>query len=68
MDDKKIEEGARAYGKLNETHAKAPKVSLSLELETAFEIGAHWALKEFLKDLWHPNTEDYQLLRRISNE
>lgn len=62
MDDKKIEEVARAYGKLNETPAKAPKVRHSLELEIAFEIGAHWALKEFLKDLWHPIEEEPTLV------
>lgn len=58
MIDKKIEEFARAYGKLGESPATAPKGSFSLELETAFEIGAHWALKEFLKDLWHPADEE----------
>lgn len=24
----------------------------------AFRKGAHWAINEFLKDLWHPNTEE----------
>lgn len=62
IDDKKIEEVARAYGKLGESPAKAPKGSISLELETAFEIGAHWALKEFLKDLWHPIEEEPTLV------
>lgn len=62
IDDKKIEEVARAYGKLGESPAKAPKGSFSLELETAFEIGAHWALKEFLKDLWHPIEEEPTLV------
>ena len=33
-------------------------MSLKPELETAFETGAHWAINEFLKDLWHPASKE----------
>lgn len=60
IDDKKIEEAAIAYGTSNDYSVIGPdgRMSLKPELETAFETGAHWAINEFLKNLWHPNTEE----------
>lgn len=60
IDDKKIEEAASAYGTSNDYSVIGPdgRISLKPELETAFETGAHWAINEFLKNLWHPNTEE----------
>lgn len=60
IDDKKIEEAASAYGTSNSYSVIGPdgRISLKPELETAFETGAHWAINEFLKDLWNSNTEE----------
>ena len=59
IDDKKIEEAASVYGASNDYSVIGPdgRISLKPELETAFETGAHWAINEFLKDLWHPASE-----------
>ena len=60
IDDKQIEEAASAYGTNNDCSVigKDGRMSLKPELENAFEAGAKWAIDEFLKDLWHPNTEE----------
>lgn len=60
MIDKKIEEAASVYGTSNGYSVIGPdgRMSLKPELETAFEAGAHWAINEFLKNLWHQNTEE----------
>lgn len=60
LDDKKIEEAASAYGTNNDYSVIGPdgRMSLKPELETAFETSAHWAINEFLKDLWHPASEE----------
>ena len=60
IDDKKIEEAASIYGTGNGYSVIGPdgRISLKPELETAFEAGVHWAINEFLKNLWHQNTEE----------
>ena len=60
IDDKKIEEAASVYGTGNGYSVIGPdgRISLKPELETAFEAGVHWAINEFLKNLWHQNTEE----------
>lgn len=60
MIDKKIEEAASVYGTSNGYSVIGPdgRMSLKPELQTAFEAGAHWAINEFLKNLWHQNTEE----------
>lgn len=60
MIDEKIEEAASAYGTNNDYSVIGPdgRISLKPELETAFETGAHYAINEFLKDLWHPASEE----------
>ena len=52
IDDKKIEEAARYYCN-NRYHASqdAPFIA------EGFRHGANWAINEFLKNLWHQNTE-----------
>lgn len=58
--DERIEEAASIYGTSNGYSVIGPdgRMSLKPELENAFEAGAKWAINEFLKDLWHPNTEE----------
>lgn len=60
IDDKKIEEAASVYGTSNGYSVIGPdgRMSLKPQLETAFEAGAHWAINEFLKDLWHDTIEE----------
>lgn len=53
IDDKKIEEASSEetfgmYGELD-------------SLEQGFICGAHWAINEFLKDLWHPASEEPEI-------
>lgn len=69
MDDK-IEEAASAYGTNNDYSVIGPdgRMSLKPELETAFETGAHYAINEFLKDLWHPASEVPEIGRVIIME
>lgn len=60
IDDKKIEDAARAYSKNNACSVidRNGYMSLGPELENAFETGAHWALKQFQEDSWHPAEEE----------
>lgn len=63
LDDKKIKEAAIAYSQLmkekmeNDEFGKlcdpVDILADSILYETAFSAGAHWAIEEFLKDLWH---------------
>ena len=52
IDDKKIEEAANEYSQDNCGY------SYDIEKLLAFEQGAKWAIDEFLKDLWHPVSEE----------
>ena len=52
LDDKKIEEAAQAIC----FDDKMPYDSYC-KIE-GFRKGAEWAINEFLKNLWHPNTEE----------
>ena len=52
IDDKKIEEAANEYSQDNCGY------SYDIEKLLAFEHGAKWAIDEFLKDLWHPISEE----------
>lgn len=70
IDEKKIEEAARAYGADNDCSviSKNGRMSLGPELENAFEAGAHWALEQFLKDLWHSTRGEPEEGRNILME
>lgn len=50
IDDKKIEEAAfeETFGMYGESES----------LESGFIRGAKWMQEEFLKDLWHPSSEE----------
>lgn len=69
FDDKKIEEAARGAADLYEQDL--PMMSYDEDTEVdgqhhfcqefgaeLFKDGAKWAINEFLKNLWHPNTEE----------
>lgn len=63
IDDKKIEKAAR---QISEKVVDANGFDDSKPTHLAFldghidgfNAGAKWAINEFLKDLWHPNTEE----------
>ena len=52
MDDKKIEDVANEYSQDNCGY------SYNINKFLAFKAGAKWAINEFLKDLWHPTSEE----------
>ena len=66
IDDKKIEEAKdnifnKHFLKNNEgmicvDHISEP-VYLDYQIKQALELGAKWAINEFLKNLWHPARE-----------
>lgn len=67
IDDKQIEEAKdnifnKHFLKNNEgmicvDHISEP-VYLDYQIKQAIELGARWAINEFLKNLWHQNTEE----------
>lgn len=70
IDEKKIEEAANLHrfeliasmhGSTLGTPMQCFEEVVGIEtdlIENSFIIGAKWAINEFLKDLWHPNTEE----------
>ena len=52
IDDKKIEAAARRYSEVTDCDKEE-----ALLIEEGFKEGAHWAINEFLKDLWHSYNE-----------
>ena len=65
IDEKKIEEAANLcrFEVIASMHNPyqyfEEEVDAQTELiEDSFISGAKWAINEFLKDLWHPNTEE----------
>lgn len=52
IDEKKIEEAAI------ENSEKLSDGKHYRDLVVGFKAGARWAINEFLKNLWHPNTEE----------
>ncbi len=55
IDDKEINIAARAQALSKHINETAYFQLRSIE---DFKDGAKWAINEFLKDLWHPNTEE----------
>lgn len=53
IDDKEIEEAARRYSSVTDCDKEE-----ALLIEEGFKEGAHWAINEFLKNLWHPASEE----------
>lgn len=54
IDEKKIEEAKRAFI----ADKKILGVISIIDLSCGFKEGAHWAIEQFLKDLWHDAKED----------
>ena len=69
IDDKKIEEAARGAADLYEQDLPIMSYYEDTEVDgqhhfcqefgaELFKDGAKWAINEFIKNLWHPNTEE----------
>lgn len=69
IDDKKIEEAAQGAADLYEQDLPIMSYNEDTEVDgqhhfcqefgaELFKDGAKWAIKEFLKDLWHPASEE----------
>lgn len=69
IDEKKIEEAAQGAADLYEQDLPIMSYYEDTEVDgqhhfcqefgaELFKDGAKWAINEFLKDLWHPNTEE----------
>lgn len=69
IDDKKTEEAARGAADLYEQDLPIMTFNEDTEVDgqhhfcqefgaELFKDGAKWAINEFLKELWHPNTEE----------
>ena len=69
IDDNKIEKAAREAAELYEQDLPIMSYNEDTEVDgqhhfcqefgaELFKDGAKWAINEFLKDLWHPNTEE----------
>lgn len=67
IDEKKIKEGARDYINKNGYFVKYDE-DPCVDIESAYKEGAHWAINEFLEDLWHPAIKAPDLDRRILYE
>ena len=53
IDDKKIEEAIENYVRYSSVEDEYPGTE-----GNAFKAGAEWAINEFLKNLWHPASEE----------
>lgn len=61
IDDKKIEAAANKHIETEYARYNSGEVEeemICLMGKDSFKEGAKWAINEFLKDLWHPNTEE----------
>ena len=60
IDEKKIEVAAAYYAEVNTISVEDQWGDMIIdteELSEAYKEGAHWAINEFLKDLWHPDSD-----------
>ena len=77
IDDKKIEEAANLHrfeiissmhGSTLGTHMQCSEEVVDAEIyliENSFIAGVKWTINEFLKDLWHPSSEEPKNLEYI---
>lgn len=64
IDEKKIEEAAKDYINKNDYFVKYDEDPCD-DIEFAYKDAANWAINEFLKDLWHPASEEPEKFRKI---
>lgn len=64
IDDKKIEEAANKHIETEYARYNSGEVEeemICLRGKDSFKEGAKWAINEFLKDLWHPASEEPEI-------
>ena len=54
LDEKKIEEAAKLITEKYRYYTTLSNVDRDKVVKSSFSDGAHWAVQEFLKGLWHP--------------
>ena len=59
--DKEIEEAKKAFI----ADKKILGIVAMNDLACGFTAGAHWAIEQFLKDLWHPASEEPKMLMPV---
>lgn len=64
IDVKKIEEAARDYINKNGYFVKYDE-DPCVDIEFTYKEGAKWAINEFLKDLWHPASEEPKKVKNL---
>ena len=68
IDDKKIEEAANKHIETEYARYNSGKVEdemICLRGKDSFKEGAKWAINEFLKDLWHPASEEPKKVKNL---
>ena len=60
IDEKKIEAAARRYSEVTDCDKQE-----ALLIEEGFKECANWAINDFLKDLWHPVSEEPEYDKKI---
>ena len=58
LDEKKIEEAAKLITEKYRYYTTLSNVDRDKVVKSSFSDGAHWAIQEFLKDLWHDASEE----------
>ena len=65
IDDYKIKKASRMYAdevfesrKYDENHLQPHHIAFIEGNAAGFQAGAKWAVNEFIKDLWHPASEE----------
>ncbi len=68
IDDKKIEAAANKHIETEYARYNSGKVEdemICLRGKDSFKEGAKWAINEFLKDLWHPASEEPKKVKNL---
>ena len=68
IDNKKIEEAANKHIETEYARYNSGKVEdemICLRGKDSFKEGAKWAINEFLKDLWHPASEEPKKVKNL---
>ena len=68
IDDKKIDAAANKHIETEYARYNSGKVEeemICLRGKDSFKEGAKWAINEFLKDLWHPASEEPKKVKNL---
>ena len=58
LNEKKIEEATKLITEKYRYYTTLSNVDRDKVVKSSFSDGAHWAIQEFLKDLWHDASEE----------